>query len=224
MIPKITNRKLAIGLPLTFPMVHSGFLDSMMLLERPDFIYLRANNGPIDGLRNKLVLDAMAAGCSHLIMMDCDQTYPPDTIPRLLAHNLPIVGCLVHRRYPPFDPILMRGTINAYQHIEEWPEGELVEVDATGTGCLLFDMRVFYQMPEPWFTFRQNPDPEKGGVVGEDIGFCYDLRRAGYRIFVDTSVKCGHLSTMEVQEGTWRLYRNLKRQQQKAANNMVEEG
>mgnify|MGYP001274285429 FL=1 len=213
MIPSVTNRKLAIGLPLSFPMVHAGFLDSMMTLERPDFIYLRANNGPVDGLRNKLVLDAMTHGCSHLIMMDCDQTYPPDTIPRLLAHNLPVVGCLIFRRYPPFDPLMLRGPVGKYRTIEEWEPGSLVEVDATGTGCLMFDMRLFYDLPQPWFKFRPSPDPESSSMMGEDIGFCYDIKQAGYKIFVDTAVQCGHLSTMEVQEGTWRFYGNLKRQQ-----------
>jgi hypothetical protein len=61
-------------------------------------------------------------------------------------------------------------------------------------------------MPMPWYRFRMNgPKP-----VGEDIGFCSDLKAAGYRIFVDTSVPVGHLSQMQITEGTWRLYSRLK--------------
>ncbi|MEN6473772.1 MAG: hypothetical protein ABFD81_07155 [Syntrophaceae bacterium] len=210
---KISNVKLGIATPLSFPMVPSAFFESFICMEKPDFVYLRTSSGPIDEMRNELVRDAMIAGCTHLIMMDTDQVYEPNTITRLLAHKLPVVGCLVHRRYPPFDPILLKGEIGKYKRIEEWEPGGLVEVDATGTGCLLFDMEVFREMPAPWFKFRKHED---GSPIGEDIGFCSDLRKAGYRIFVDTSVPAGHLTQMIVNEGTWKLYRRMKDAEAKA--------
>jgi len=183
-------------------------------MERPTFTPVFACNGPIDGLRNNIVSQALGIGASHLIMMDLDQTYPMDTIPKLLRHKLPVVGCMVHRRYPPFDPLMLRGEINSYYDVSDWEEDELVEVDATGTGCLMVDMRVFHEMPTPWFKFRPNPDPERSGVVGEDIGFCSDLRNAGYKIAVDTSIRCGHLSTMEITRETHLLYKALKKKQE----------
>lgn len=182
-------------------------------MERPEFTPIFATNGPIDGLRTSIVIDAIAMNASHLLMPDLDQTYPVNTITKLLSHNLPVVGAMVHRRYPPFDPLLLKGNINTYENIEEWEEGELVEVDATGSGCLLYDMKVFRELPPPWFKFRPNPDTERTGVVGEDIGFCSDLRKAGYKIYIDTSIKCGHLSTMVITEETHWLYKALKKKQ-----------
>ncbi len=216
---KITNFKLAIGFPCTWPFTPFPFFHSFVMMERPEFTPIFATNGPIDGLRNKIVTDAMGLGVSHLIMMDMDQTYPMDAITKLLAHKLPIVGCKVHRRYPPFDPIMMKGDINTYQAMEDWQDGELVEVDATGSGCLMFDMRIFHEVPGPWFKFRPNPDPDYTGGVGEDIGFCSDLRKAGYKIHVDTSIKCGHLSTMVITEETHWLYKSLKKKQNKEEKN-----
>jgi len=210
---KITNFKLCIGFPCTWSHVPFPFFQSFIQMERPEFTPIIACNGPVDGLRNKIVVDAINAGASHLIMMDIDQTYPVDAITKLLSHNLPVVGCLVHRRYPPFDPLIFKGDINTYQHIAEWEEGELIEVDATGTGCLMFDMRVFHDLPPPWFRFRPNPDPERSGTVGEDFGCCSDLRKIGHKIFVDTSIKCGHLSTMEITEETHWLFKALKKKQ-----------
>jgi len=212
---KVTNFKLGIGIPCSYNHVPFPFFISFMNLERPDFIPIPATSGPIDGLRNKIVEDALNLGCSHLIMMDTDQIYPANTITKLLSHKLPIVGCLVHRRYPPFDPLLIKGEINKYENITEWDDGELLEVAATGTGCLMFDMRIFKNMPAPWFKFRPNPDKERGGVIGEDIGFCSDLKQAGYKIYVDTSIKCAHLSTLAITEETWRLYQVLKKQKNK---------
>lgn len=206
---EITNLKLGIGFPCSWSHVPFSFFMSFVQLERPTFIPLAATNGPIDGLRNNIVEQAFQSGCSHLIMMDLDQIYPVETITKLLSHRLPVVGCLIHRRYPPFDPLIVRGEINKYKTINEWQEGELVEVDATGTGCLMFDMRIFEALEPPWFRFRPNPDPAKGGVVGEDFGLCSDLKAAGYKIFVDTSIKCGHLSNMVVTEELWRLYKKL---------------
>jgi hypothetical protein len=209
---RIGNLKLGIGIPLSFPMVPSSFFDSFITMEKPDFVYLRTSAGPVDEMRNSIVQQAIASGCSHLVMMDTDQVYDTKTIPRLLSHKLPVVGCLVYRRYPPFDPIMLKGSIGKYERITEWAPGELVEVDATGTGCLLFNMDVFRKMPEPWFAFRT----VNGAMVGEDIGFCADLRQAGYRIFVDTSIPAGHLTQLIVNEGTWKLYKNISDAELKA--------
>jgi hypothetical protein len=118
------------------------------------------------------------------------------------------------RRYPPFDPLIFKGGINTYQNIEEWEPGALIEVDATGTGCLMIDMKVFNDLPYPWFRFSPNPDPRSGGVVGEDFGFCSDLRKKGYQIFVDTSIPAGHLGFLEVTRETWLLYKAMKNNQQ----------
>jgi hypothetical protein len=187
-------------------MVPSAFFDSFITMVKPPFTYLRTSNGPIEEMRNNIVRAALRDNCSHLIMMDTDQVYHSETIPRLLSYKLPVVGCLVYRRYPPFDPIMMRGTLGKYETVTEWEPESLVEVDATGTGCIMFDMNVFRKMPSPWFRARRH----EGASVGEDIGFCSDLRRLGYRIFVDTAIPAGHLSQMQITEGTWRLYRKLR--------------
>lgn len=215
---RVSNFKLGIGFPLTHHYLPSAFFESVLAMEKPPFIFFRTSNGPIDQMRNSLVREALAEGCTHLIMMDVDQCYHQNTIPRLLSHKKPVVGCLVYRRYPPFDPLMLRGKIDGYETIDKWEPGSLVEVDATGTGCLLFDMQVFRRMPAPWFRFRMNGAKQ----VGEDIGFCSDLRMAGYRIFVDTSVPAGHLSQMQITEGTWRLYTRLK--EREAHAHQVEHG
>lgn len=204
---RISNFKLGIGVPTNFPMVPSEFFDTFIQMEKPDYLYLRAMDGKIDDMRNQIALQALQARCTHVIMMDADQTYHTQTIPRLLSHRLPVVGCLVHCRYPPFHPTLFRKTGTEYENITSWEPDALVEVDQTGTGCLLFDTEVFRAMPYPWFRFRTNG---AGDVVGEDYGFCRDLRARGYRIFVDTSIPAGHLTRLVVNEGTHRLYQRLK--------------
>ena len=218
---RVSNLHLAIGIPLSFPFVPSSFFYSFVKMERPDFTLIHADNGPIDTLRNDLVDKALAIGATHLLMMDTDQIYPVNTIPRLLSHRLPVVGCMVHRRYPPFDPIMLKGKPGEYYGHEGWVPGELVEVDATGAGCLMFDMQVFRNMSRPWFKFRKLPD---GEGIGEDIGFCIDLKAAGYKIFVDTSLECGHLTTMCVNRQTYQLYKSMKTKQYQDALGVALQG
>lgn len=220
---KISNEKLAIGIPCSFPTVPAPFFRSFVHMERPDYVFIMKCEGAIDTLRNDIVEKALSLNATKLIMMDTDMLYHPKTIPRLLSHNLPIVGALCFRRYPPFDSIMLRietdGTRTGYVSVDDWEEGALVEVDATGAGCLMFDMDVFRNMPRPWFRFQK--DPLTGSVIGEDIGFCQDLKQAGYRIFVDTTVPSDHLTTLCVNRATNRLYRSVKIQQQLKALDMA---
>ena len=102
---------LGIGLPLTDDKVYVAFLDSWVLLDKPTFVYLKpqfpaGSTNSIAAVRNDIVQQALQNGVTHLLMMDTDQTFPADLIETLLAHDKPIVAAKVHRRYPPFDPIL----------------------------------------------------------------------------------------------------------------------
>lgn len=216
---RISNFKLGVAIPLSFHYVHSAFFDSFLMMEKPEWLFFRASNGPLEEMRNNIVRNAKTAACSHLLMMDTDQVYPPDTIKRMLSHNLPVVGALVFRRYPPFDPLMLKGQLNGYQTIDSWEPGSLVEVDATGTGCILYNMEVFDKIPEPWFKFRMDENEHQ---IGEDIGFCSELRNAGYKIYVDTAVEVDHLSMLAIGEGTWKLYRRMKEAEAKA--NEIKDG
>jgi hypothetical protein len=204
---KISNEKLAIGIPCSFPTVPYNFFQSFVMMEKPDYVLIMKTNGPVDVLRNDIVEKALDVGATRLIMMDVDQVYDPKTITKLLAHRLPIVGTKVNRRYPPFDPIIMKIVGEGYEPMEFEP-GSLVECDATGTGCICFDMKIFKELPRPWFRFQTNPI--NGMTIGEDIGLCQDLKAAGYKIMVDTSIEIGHLATIIVNDAMHRLYKSMK--------------
>lgn len=195
---------LGIGIPCNYEHVPRAFFESMMVLRKPEYQFILSTYGDIAEMRNNIVEEALAAKCTHLLMIDTDMIYHPNTIYSLLAHERPVVGALCFRRKPPFDPLMLKGQPGSYTSIDEWNKDDLVEVDATGTGCLMFDMDIFKKMPRPWFVVRRNPD---GSPIGEDIGFCHELRKAGYRIFVDTSIPSAHLSTMQVTEETYRWYK-----------------
>jgi hypothetical protein len=131
---KITNFHLAIGVPNSFPWVPSSFFESFVMMKKPEFTFIPKCNGQLDDLRNDIVDKALDVGASHLIMMDVDQVYHPDTIPVLLSRKLPVVGAAVCRRYPPFDPIIMfrNKESGLYEFGGEWNPDGLVECTRPG--------------------------------------------------------------------------------------------
>jgi len=203
---KISNFHLAIGIPCSFPSVPFDFFRSFTLMEKPSYTLITKTNGPIDTLRNDIVEKALQEGATSLLMCDVDQVYDPQTVTKLLAHNLPIVSAKVNRRYPPFDPIILRLTEEGYKPlgIGDYKPDSLVECDATGNGCVLYSMDIFRKLPYPWFEFKKHPDT--GMIIGEDVHLCQKLKETGYKIYVDTSIEIGHLTTMIVNDATHKLW------------------
>lgn len=208
---------LAIGFPLVDQTVPVQFFTSFACMEKPDQYKLlipQFPHGPWAGsiadARNSLVKQALSEGCSHLLMLDTDQIYPADCLAKLLSRDVDVCGVRVHRRWMPFDPIFLRGELGKYKAVpdEEMYSGDLIEVDATGTGCLLFDMDVFLRVPQPWFEFSHHEEKP----VGEDIYFCSKARAAGVRIFVDTSVEVGHMTTMVVNKALHQICKHMQPQ------------
>lgn len=206
---------LAISFPLVDPNVPVQFFTSFACMDKfseysllvPKFAH-GPWSGSIADARNSLVEQAQMAGAEWLLMCDTDQVYPHDTLTKLLSHRKDICGVRVHRRWPPYDPIFYRGELGKYLSVseEEMYGGELIEVDATGTGCLLFNMAVFDKIEFPWFAFTMH----EGKPVGEDIGFCAKAREAGCEIYIDTSIEVGHLTTIEVGKTLHQICKKLK--------------
>ena len=208
--------RLAIAWPLTDEHIWTKFLLSWTLMEKPEFYTLLTPQfyGHIDEVRSGLAMQAIGEKVDYMLMMDTDQTFPEDTIPKMLQwmdDGYTMVGAVVHRRYPPFDAILYRGRLTQYHHVpdDEIYSGELIEVDATGGGCFIVNVNKVVDAigVSGWFKLVQGPT---GKPVGEDIYFCNKLRDAGVKIYIDTSIQCGHKATMEVNSGTYYLYKKLK--------------
>lgn len=208
--------KIAIGFPLVDPTVPVQFLTSFCCIEKPSEYTLltpQFPHGPWSGsiadARNSIVEQARQDGAKWLLMCDTDQVYPHDTLTKLLQHGKDICGVRVHRRWPPFDPIFYRGELGKYLSVsdEEAYSGDLIDVDATGTGCLLLNMEIFDHLEYPWFRF----DIHEGNPVGEDIFFCSRAKAAGLKIFIDTSIEVGHLTTLEVGKTLHQICKLVRR-------------
>lgn len=165
--------------------------------------------------RNALVDQFAATDCGWLWFVDSDMVFKRNTLARLLevanAETHPIVGALC---YTADNEPTMTRILNAEldsERITTWPEGEVIEVDTTGTGCVLIHRRVFTALkkkygllpsgaenPFPWFA--EGLVSVKGMPFGEDTAFMIRARSMGIPVHVHTGVKVGHVKSAVVGE------------------------
>ena len=128
--------------------------------------------------RHALAVDALQKhGATHILWIDSDSEFPPDSVDRLLAHDKPIVGCSFARRVPPH--------YHRARGLDEKPfhpdTKGLVEASVIGFGLTLTKAEVFqadYEMP----LFDCHDDI---GYCGSDVIFCRKAIKAGFRPYVD---------------------------------------
>lgn len=125
---------------------------------------------------------------THIYWHDSDMVPDPDTIPRLLAHNAPVVSGLYPLRGQSETTTLAVCLSDEAQGEEEWDLVEMFEGTfpalAAGMGCMLVDRATVERVP-----FRP-PDWYTAGGYGEDIRWGKDL---GIPVLIDTNVRPYHV-------------------------------
>lgn len=138
-----------------------------------------------------------------------DDCFPPyDAIPRLLARcfdeGLPFVaGAGIMRGYPftttaarvyPEGLSAMVGAngrvanLSGHEWIDDLPN-DLIEVDFCGVPIAIIHRRCFELTAKPWF----GEVDVRGERTTHDVYFCNKLKAAGLPVYVDGTIRCGHL-------------------------------
>lgn len=172
--------------------VHALFAQSLINLQRrsPDVRWLVSFGTILPNLRSELVMGAFNISASHVLFIDSDMVFPPDTVQRLLSHDLDIVAanCIQRQR--------LRWTARKDQReVESLDRVGLEEVTTVGFGVTLIKTSVFNKLQVPWFD-----TPWDGARhMGEDIYFCQLANHGGYKIFIDhdLSQEVGHVGTKQ---------------------------
>lgn len=210
----VTGEGVQIGMPVLGDLPDEGFY-SLIGLQKPKGSKLtKVTQMPVDIARDEIVNKLER---NWLFFMDADETIPSETLMRLLSWNLPIISGIVFlASLEKPTPAIYRyqsrrqGThyytsrvweVEAYlkKHKDELGETserpdlilpaereDLIECDAVGSGCLLVHRSVFEATKPPYFKHN------KGIVSGEDFYFCRKAKRAGFKIYADPGVLCGH--------------------------------
>ncbi len=142
--------------------------------------------GDIVSARTWLVREALKHKATHILFVDSDMEFPPDTLEKLLSHDKDIVGVEYYKRKLPLEPV--------FEPLDGRSE-TLYKAGFVATGLLLINLSVFTSdlrpLAEPWFNFGRNKAGEV--VLGEDVWFCNTARDAGYEVWIDPTIKVNHI-------------------------------
>ena len=153
------------------------------------------------------------------LMVDADMSFGPDAFERTLAVadpiKAPIVGGLC---FAGGSSGVVKPTIRIITSLEpltidtlyDYPQDELIQVDATGAAWLLIHRSVFEKVeeahrdhPYTWFA-----DSVYGGnELGEDITFCLRARQLGIPVHVHTGIHIGHMKMQVLDQDSYLEYR-----------------
>ncbi len=176
-----------------------------------------------DKARIEMVKLARAEGSEFGLFLDDDNPPPADTIIKLLdvfhSHGpeLAVVAGIYTGKILPAIPWVFRFKDNPEGFFWDWKaelrdddnnvirEGEVFEVDAIASGCMMIRLSVFDTLKEPWFLevhtveealeAQPHADASPRGYyveVTDDMYFCHKLRAAGFRIMAHGGVLPGH--------------------------------
>lgn len=142
--------------------------------------------------REKLLHDVTSLwGATHILWLDADMTFPPDTALRLLAHDRDIVAANYVTRVAPSRPTAKRDG----HCISSIDATGLEAVDHVGMGVFLMKASVVANIPSPRFWYSTQTETE-------DVYFCRQLRAAGHVISIDhdLSKQVGHVGQYTYRE------------------------
>ncbi len=200
--------KVVIGVPTMEFARQAKFYDYFNMIERPANTLVSFSHGQSPAMnRNLIIKQALEANASHVFFVDDDVCIPHDALLKLIAHDKDIVSGLYLMRNYPHAPIAFNVAFNdgkcRFKFLEDGKEG-LVEVVNFGLGCALIKTEVFEKLGESnWVRIGQLNSQE----WNDDIDFFNRCRAAGFKLYLDQNIRCGHMCTAtlwpEYRDGRW---------------------
>lgn len=207
----LVNRKIVgtVGAMLGLPSVLSDWAWSFAKMVNFNSMYVCDQNTEINYIksphsfhaiaRNEMAANAMG---HWLFMLDCDHSFEPDLLFRMLnamnKFDADVVSALYLHRSWPYSPTIWKWLPDRdYGHswLGDWPPNEVLEVDCTGGGSLLIKLdvikRIYDELGEDPFSTEEY---SRGGrQTGEDFAFFRRLQKLGIKAICPTYIQCNHL-------------------------------
>ena len=194
-----TKKKILIAIP-TAKNIEVETFKSIFDLDVPDgyeldFQYFYGYR--IDQIRNLIADFTQRNNFDYLFSVDSDIILPKDTLTKMLASGKQFIsGVYLQRKDHAKIPELYRHHTNGGQinmHISEVQGDKLIEIAGCGFGCVLVATEILRNVGYPQFVYHNTLDFKY--TISEDVDFCRKATEKGYKIYVDTSIKCTHLGT-----------------------------
>jgi len=202
----ILPQMITVGIPSTGMIPYDSFMSFLNLQGASKLPKLMVGiaGSQVHKARNQIVEKMQG---EWLMFIDSDMVFQGDVIDKLIAHNKDIVSALAFMKRPPFDPCIFdKLSDGQYLSKRNFPENQLIEVDAVGMACTLIKKKVLKKLKAPHF---ENIKVGKS-LLGEDVSFCQKAKEAGFKVYCDTSVLVGHLETMPIGIGQFRQFAQMR--------------
>ena len=194
--------KVMVGVPIHRPIEFKVFESFMRMTNRRTNIHLEfsmISSSLVYDAREYIANEFLKSDCDFLMFIDSDMTFHPQSIEFLVKHDKEFVTAKAFKRVKPYQPCFYTKVIIDEEKNEppqlETPVGYgdgLLPIEGAGLACALIKRSAFEKINAPYFF----PLPH----VGEDLTFCNKLKKAGVKMYVDTTLQFGHLSQQEIFE------------------------
>jgi len=205
--------KIGIGLRIAkHPEYHFTLSWTQLLtggVRKGDRVLMPRGFQPAHWAANALMRDFISSDLDTLLLVDDDMVFSGDFLDTIRDNEESweydiVSGVATKRSWPPRaivlrlkeeQPGLPSSLLgDTFDFMDDVPDNEVVEVDATGFAFTLIRRHVIEEMTGeygPDYTFYCSYG---NGFESEDVVFCRNARELGFRIAVDTNVKPGHVS------------------------------
>jgi len=162
--------------------------------------------------RNAAAAHFLDSDCTHLFFIDADIDFDPKSVLKLLRHNKPVIAGVYPKKY------YVWNRVNTGEEIVDYPFGGEVHFNQDGlietaylpTGFLMIKREVFTNIAsnKPELKYKNDIDGygqidtfynffrsgvHNGIYESEDWGFCSIWRELGGKVFIDPTIKLGHI-------------------------------
>lgn len=161
--------------------------------------------------RNNIARQAVRGGYDRVLWLDSDMSFEPDLMERLSARldeGLEYVSGLYFTRKAPVRPVLYKecgfydlgeGAVSPKAiWYDDYPKDSLFKVDATGFGAVMMTTDLIKRVAEKYGL----PFSPMCGF-GEDLSFCTRAQEVGAEMWVDSTIKLGHVGLGTITESVY---------------------
>jgi hypothetical protein len=131
-------------------------------------------------MRENMVKKAMQSKATHVMFVDSDMDFPPNTLQRLLAAKKEYVAANCTTRVEPIMPVAH--DLNGVRLSSKGKNG-LQMVQHVGLAIALIEREVFERIRPPCFLMDWIPSMK--AYCGEDVFFSTKVQELGYKVWVD---------------------------------------
>lgn len=188
----------------TFVSFNNLIFEMLTLIEknkRVTFSLINTKGLPVDKARNNIVMQFIdqQRDSEYLLFLDADMVFPRDLVKNLLNIDADVATALAFKKWWPHYPTIYHYNGKEFKSIIDYEKKKIIEVDGCGMACCLIKREVFEKIKYPWFEFEEI---KEGKYFSEDLTFCKKVKKAGFKIKVDTGLVCGHVGGI-VEEKTF---------------------